>query len=270
MRATYKAGLSVFIALCTFACTYAASLPARAESADDNRTRLMQFAANNTQFDTQVTQAARFLYRRQIDECQNLEQVVRQLPTAYGFQTYPPVATEQSFPAPEGGVWAEHVRIRGCGKVWQVNMLGVGRGGGFKPLLLALLPGETLSDPASQRNAEHIGALAIARTDASCADTAHAGYTRLLGYRNADGTLGKTNSSHGWFEEWTYDFCNRDVPVQVAFLPNDTDGYDIKTRVVGEAPPAVPQPKPIAPKAPAPATAPEAGGASELDSNITQ
>jgi hypothetical protein len=148
------------------------------------------------------------------------------------------------FPYPDNGLWAEHVKIRGCGKVWQINMLAVSQREGKAPLLLALLPGDTLSDPGSQGSTIRMAATAIRKADATCADDAKPDYTRILGYRQTDGSIGKTDGGQGWFEEWIFKFCGKSLPVQVAFLPDGAGGYDIKTRIVGTASAAAPPAKP--------------------------
>ncbi len=264
MRKTYKAGLHGLMLLCmaVWAVTALAVLtvtatPARAQegagmNTEKNRAQLVQFAANNMSFDTQVSTAARFMYRRQINSCNTIEQFVRQVPTPYGFIAFPAVETNDSFPIPASGIWAEHVKIRGCGKIWQINMLAVARNQ-KRPMLLALLPGDTLSDPSAQRSAEHIAAIAISRTDATCAATATPTYTRVLGFRQPNGTMDKTDASLGWYEEWTFDFCQKTATTQVVFMPDGSGGYDIKARVLGATPPQVPQSKPLTPATPAPA-----------------
>lgn len=255
MRSTYKAGVSILLA----ACLLAGSTHAQEEQADDSqKARLLKFAANNSTFDSAVETLGRDLYRRQIESCTSIDQAVRQLPTPYGALEFRADINGQ-FPPPTSGLWAEHVKILGCGRVYQMNMLAVARPG-KQPMLLALLPGETLSDPSAQRNAERIGAITVKKADDTCSDEARVGNTKLIGFKQSDGSLGKTDVQQGWFEEWTYRFCQKDVPVQMAFMPNDKGGFDIKARVAASGTqPAVPAPKPDAAAVAAPA---ETGAAS--------
>gem|GEM_PF-2560801 len=248
MRMTYKARLSIVLAACLLAW------PAMAQdSENEQNTRLMQFAANNEAFDGRVEETARDLFKRMIPDCAAIEQTVRQLPTRFGRMTFPKATVENRFPTPVYGVWAEHVKIKACNKIWAINMLGVSRTKG-EPLLLALLPGDTLADPAAQHDAERVGSITIKKADSeSCADDPHPSYTRMLGYKQADGTVGKMNAMQGWFEEWDYRFCQKTVPVQMAFLPNAKGTYDIKARVVPQTTPKTPEVKPVA-ATPAPAT----------------
>ncbi len=206
---------------------------------NDNGARLlMQFAANNDEFDRTLTDLARVVYRRQIPECQAFDQVVRQLPTPYGGLTFPLAKPTNKFPAPLNGLWVEHMKIRGCGKVYQINLLAIARNEGKAPLTLAILPGETLSDPGQQGSVLRMSSQAIRKANATCSDDPAPTYTRMIGYRQVDGGIGNTDARMGWFEEWTFAFCQKKVPVQVAFMPNGNGGYDIKTRVVGADAPA--------------------------------
>lgn len=254
MRSTYKA-LTLSISL----LTALAALPAQANDA------LMRFAANNEAFDQRVTDAAKDFFRRQIEICRETpDRAVRQLPTGYGNITFPPAAN--SFPAPTSGLWAEHVKLRACNKIWQINILAIGQNN-TNPLLLNLLPGDTNADPASQRSAERIGAAAIKKADQdSCADNPTAMNTHTLGYKQADGTVGKTDAQQGWFEQWDYKFCQKTVPVQLAFTPDGSGGYDIKARLA--SPSTTPQPaaKPVTVPAPAAAASP-AGNAANSPTN---
>lgn len=226
-----------------------AGLPcmAQSESGADSTTRLMQFAANNAEFDATVEARATELFKTQITACAVPEKAVRQLPSIYG-EVYFPADPKGEFPYPERGVWAEHVKVKGCGRIWTVNMLAVARDteeGQKPPMLLALMPGDTLGDPAVQRSAERIGATAVKKADAeTCADDPYATYTKILGFLQDDGTLGKTDAGKGWFEEWTYRFCQRDIPVQMAYTANGKGGYDIKARIVPTSMPNVPTQKP--------------------------
>lgn len=233
MRSTYKA-LTLIAVLALWTVTAHAQDPN--EGTKENK-GLLSFAANNSEFDNRVEELGRTLYRKQIVTCTVLDRAVRQLPTSYSLLTFP---NEPNFPAPSRGIWAEHVKVLGCGKLWQINMLAVGRTEKGGPLLMAMLPGETRADPGSQRATERMGATAIKKSDNSCADDPKATYTRLLGYRQIDGTIGKTEAGEGWFEEWTYKFCQKVVPVQMAFVPDGSGGFEIKARVAG-----VPTPKVI-------------------------
>lgn len=266
MRMTYKAGLLIVLTACLLA------QPAMAQdSENDQNTHLMQFAANNEAFDGRVEDTARDLFKRMIPDCGAIEQTVRQLPTRFGRMTFPKATVENRFPPPVYGVWAEHVKIKACNKIWTINMLGVSRTHG-EPLLLAILPGDTLADPAAQHDAERVGSITIKKADSeSCADDPHPTYTRMLGYKQADGTVGKMNAMQGWFEEWDYRFCQKTVSVQMAFLPNAKGTYDIKARVVPAATTKTPETKPDTSKpetaSPAaavtpatPATTPDASG----------
>ncbi|MBU6235997.1 MAG: hypothetical protein KGQ41_09145 [Alphaproteobacteria bacterium] len=252
MLTTYKTillGLSLGIAL--LACPHAR---AQEQDATEEQTkRLLQFAANNTEFDEKVEAQAKDLFKEQITSCKSPEKAVRQLPRLYGQIQFPADPNNQ-FPPPTYGVWSEHVKIKGCGKIWDINMLGVARQKGM-PMLLALLPGQTLSDPAIQRNAERVGATTVKKADAeSCAADANANYTVFLGYRTPEGGITKTDAGQGWFEEWTYDFCQQSIPVQMVYMPNGKNGFDIKARIVPSAMPKVPLPKPTAsPEVSAPA-----------------
>lgn len=237
MRNTYKAFLLLLVLWA-----------APAGAADSQHEALLQFAANNAGFDAKVEETGRALFRQQIEGCKTIDRAVRQLPRPYGSLTYPPEVP--GFPAPIHGLWSEHVKILGCGKLWQVNMLAIGRKEREGPMLMALLPGDTLSDPGSQRNAERMGATAIRKADASCADTPKANYTRLLGYRQPDGSVAKKDAGEGWFEEWTYRFCQKIVPVQMAFTPDGSGGFEIKARLAQTTPPATPVAKPSNPAQP--------------------
>lgn len=233
-----------------------AALPAHAraqerETPKDQETRLMLFAANNGDFDAAVMQKAKTLFATQIDDCKTPGRPVRQLPTAYGELSFPP-APEGKYPYPTRGTWAEHVKTQGCGQVWTINMLAVARDGAA-PLLLALLPGDTRNDPATQSGTEKIGASAIKKADAeSCAADAVARYTRFLGYKHGTSAPNGTDGNEGWFEEWTYRFCQQTLPVQMAFLPNAKGSYDIKARVVPATAPDAPATKPLPPATSAP------------------
>jgi hypothetical protein len=246
MRRTYKATPcnALFVLIAWLGLSLAAPVHAQ-DTAEANKRQLLQFAANNDAFDRAVTENAKALYRKQVEGCQAVDQAVRQLPTPYGTISFPPPSTLK-FPYPDNGLWAEHVKIRGCGKVWQINMLAVAQKNDKAPLLLALLPGDTLSDPGSQGSAIRMSATAIRKADATCADDAKPDYTRVLGYKQADGTLGKADAGNGWFEEWQFKFCGKTLPVQIAFIPDGAGGYNIKTRIVGDAASAAPPAKPAA------------------------
>jgi len=251
---TYKA-LTLFMAPLLAVPLFAALCAGPAQAQDAQTKTLMQFAANNAGFDKKVEETGRILYRQQIENCSTVDRAVRQLPTPYGNLRYPPDVP--GFPAPVHGLWAEHVKILGCGKLWQVNMLAIGREEKDGPMLMALLPGETKADPGTQRTAERMGATTIRKADSSCADDPLATYTRLLGYKQLDGSVGKKDAKEGWFEEWTYRFCQKTIPIQMAFVPDGRDGYEIKARLteVGASPPVAKPPvtpvaDPAAPKAP--------------------
>lgn len=218
------------------------TLPVSAQDAGENQL-LLKFAANNQAFDKNVNAQAKSLFLRQFPGCTAVTQIVRQLPDAYGTIVFPPATAKEKFPAPISGLWAEHVKIRACNKVYQVNLLATGQTDGTV-VLLALLPGETRADPAIQRDAERIGAISITKADATCSDAPVASNTKFLSYRGADGNLSSTDVQQGWFEEWTYRFCQKDVPAQLAFLPNAEGGFDVKARPVGIATPQVPVSKP--------------------------
>lgn len=242
MRMSYKAGVLFFAA-----ALFVAAPPARAEGAEDTEqtTRLMQFAANNSDFDKIVEDAAERNFKLQISDCAAPEKAVRQLPVQYGKIEFP-YENANTFPPPVGGIWAEHVKVRGCGKVWDINMLAVAMPN-KTPRLLALLPGNTQADPSVQRAAEKIAAVTIKKTTENvCADTPKSSYTKVIGYKQADGTVGSKNANAGWFEEWTFRYCQKTVPVQMAFIPNETGSYDIKARIVPSAQPKVPESKPVA------------------------
>jgi len=227
--------------------------PETAVTAEQNQ-RLMQFAANNDDFDKNVSVQARTSFLRQFPNCPSVDQVVRQLPQAYGELTFPGANNPGVFPPPTNGLWVEHVKIRACNKVRQINMLSAGQNDGTV-VMLSLLPGETLADPAIQREAERIGATAITKADATCSDVPMAANTRVLGYKQANDTMGKTDANLGWFEEWDYHFCQKDVAVQMAFTPKDSGALDIKARPADVAVPQTPTSKPINLKAAAPVPA---------------
>jgi hypothetical protein len=168
------------------------------------------------------------------------------MPTPYGTLQFP-VSETNKFPAPEHGLWAEHVKLHACNRVWQVNMLAIAQKQA-NPLIFAMLPGETLAEPSAQQEAERVGNMSIRKTDESCASEARAFYTRFLGYRQADGTPGKANVQLGWFEEWQFKFCQKDILAQMAFLPRPGGGgYEIKTRLNNAANPGTPAAKPPVP-----------------------
>jgi hypothetical protein len=215
------------------------SLPAYAQEPASDGQSLLAFAANNTAFDNRVEMQAKHIFPRFFAGCTSINQAVRQLPTAYGAISFPLPSQMNRFPAPNDGIWAEHVKIRACDKVRQINMLAVSRRDG-EPVLLTLLPGETRADPAIQREAERIGATTITKADGeTCSDTPVAFNTRILGYAQAGGVAGlaKQDTGNGWFEEWSYRFCQKDVAVQMAFMPNDMGAFDVKARMP-EAPAA--------------------------------
>lgn len=249
MRLTYKAGLSLSL-IGVLLAGMLGGAHAQDSTGEDRLTaskrNLMVFAANNARFDQRVESEARILFRRQFPECTNVDQLVRQLPVPYGILVFQE-NKDNTFPPPRTGLWAEHVKMRGCNKIWQINMLAVARNDATQPMLLALLPGDTLADPSAQRGAERIGATAIRKSDASCSDDARARNTRMLGFKQADGSVGKTDVKEGWFEEWTYDFCQKQVPAQLAFIPDGSGGYDIKARMIGAAAPVAPAQKPATP-----------------------
>jgi len=113
------------------------------------------------------------------------------------------------------------------------------------PVLLGILPGDTLSDPASQRDAERVGSMTIKRADTTCAADAQAVNTRLIGFLQDDKTVSRKRANNGWFEEWAFDFCHRTVPLQMAFMPNESGGYDIRARLIdGADTPRTPEQKP--------------------------
>lgn len=236
MRTTYKA-----LTLIAFLSLWTISSHAQEIQGDTAPNKaLLQFAANNAAFDARVEDTGKTLYRRQISACTTMDRAVRQLPTPYSTLSFP---NQPNFPAPNKGIWAEHVKVLGCGRLWQINMLAVGRDND-QPMLMALLPGETLSDPGSQRSTERMGATAIKKADSSCADDPKASYTRMLGYKQLDNTIRKTDAGEGWFEEWTYRFCQKAVAVQMAFVPDGSGGFEIKARVAGAPGPQTPQTKP--------------------------
>ncbi|HEY8964420.1 MAG TPA: hypothetical protein VIN59_08180, partial [Alphaproteobacteria bacterium] len=154
------------------------ALPAMAQEAPQNKA-LMQFAANNLSFDKAVDTKAKSIFMRQFPGCAQVLQIVRQLPLALGELTFPAGNADEKFPAPTTGLWTEHVKIRGCDKVRQVNLLASGQQDGTV-VLLALLPGETRADPAIQRDAERIGATSITKADATCSDAPNVLNTRFL------------------------------------------------------------------------------------------
>lgn len=247
MRNSYNAVLMLMLFLVVAGSAFAQNMPEQGNAKpaepvlpspeNDNGARiLMQYAANNDAFDRLVTETAKTLYRRQVNECPTIEQAVRQLPTPYGALTFPATTYIVKFPPPLHGLWVEHIKIRGCGKLYQINILGIGRQSGQDPVILGLLPGETMSDPGQQGNVVRMASQTIRKANASCSDDPQPYYTRLIGYKQADGTIAKTESRLGWFEEWTFRFCQKTLPVQIAFLPDGRGGYDIKTRIPDAAP----------------------------------
>lgn len=210
----------------------------------EQKAELLKFAANNNAFDDRVEAMGRELFRRQKLNCGPVDQALRQLPTPYGSITFP-ADPKGTFPAPLSGLWIEHVKIRACDKVLQTNMLVVARKND-EPLIFALLPGDTLSDPSAQGEAERVGAMTIKKADESCLEDAKAFYTRQLGFRQASGGTGKKDQGLGWFEEWTYTACEKVVPVQMVFLPKPAGGYEIKARMTAEGVPQAPS-KPAQP-----------------------
>jgi hypothetical protein len=245
MRLTYKALLWVIL-LAFLAAPVFAQVDTGKEEEDADKRALMEFAANDLAFDKTVEAAARDLFVEQAENCkrENIEQSVRQLPTPYGRLMFPPTK-KGVFAAPWKGLWAEHVKMRACGRVWQTNMLAVARAND-NPLLLALLPGDTIADPASQRTADRIAATALRKSDAGCADDPKVLYTRIIGFKQADGSIGPANADLGWFEEWDYRFCQKRPQVQMAFVLNAAGSYDIKARLAAPAA-ATPAPKPQTP-----------------------
>lgn len=241
MRMTYKA--------LTFALALVLTTPVMAQE----NAALLRFAANNDLFDQRISETAKDFFRRQVDACPSApDRAVRQLPKGFGTITFPS-ALENTFPAPVSGIWLEHVKLRACNKIWQVNMLAVARSS-LPPLLFALLPGDTNADPSAQRSAERIGATAIKKADDSCADNPKAKNTQILGFKQADGSVGKTDAQQGWFEQWDYKYCQKSVPVQLAFTPDGSGGFEIKARLAAASETPQPGAKPLA-IAPAPAPA---------------
>jgi len=68
--------------------------------------------------------------------------------------------------------------------------------------------------------------------------------TAVLGYKQSNDTIGKTDAHLSWFEELTYRFCQKDVAVQMAFLPKDDGALDIKARPADLVIPVAPGAKP--------------------------
>jgi len=125
--------------------------------------------------------------------------------------------------------------VQACGKVQQVNMLAVARGSGY-PVLLTTLPGTTYSDPSSQNDTEALVVNYLRKYDPKCVAPPVFLNTYLAGFIQEDGKLGKTDVKKGWFEQWTYRFCNNIYPAQIAYLPNSSASYDIKVRIAKPTP----------------------------------
>jgi hypothetical protein len=227
---------------CLLAAFFLALPAAQAQDAAQTQ-RLLQFAANNDDFDRIVSAQARDVFARQFPGCTPVLQVVRQLPQALSDLSFPAGTPQNLYPAPTGGLWIEHVKIRACDRVRQVNLLAIGQNT-KKVLMLALIPGDTHADPAIQREAERVAAAVITKADATCVQTPVAKNTRFLGFRGADGSLHATDTDTGWFEEWDYRFCDRDVATQVAFIPGSNGALSIKARLPDAVVPQAPAPKP--------------------------
>jgi len=204
------------------------ALPAGAQDTAQTQA-LLQFAANNARFDKTVSDRARTVFNRQFPGCGKIDRLVRQLPQALSPLTFPPAANTDKFPAPMQGLWIEHIKIRACSRVQQVNLLAAGKADG-EVVMLPLLPGDTRADPAIQRESERIASAAVVKSDSDCSDAPVIANTRFLSFKGTNETLSQTDTGQGWFEEWEYRFCQKMVTTQLAFTPNTEGAVQVKAR----------------------------------------
>lgn len=119
-----------------------------------------------------------------------------------------------------GGAWAERVEATGCGPVRALNVLTVVRPDG-PPQIVAMMPGDTHTDPNMQKNAlEYAQAVAVRAAPPGCkqlafVDTRFDGYSGLPNPEVHDG-----REARPWREIWTLTACGSLYDVHLVFTPN--------------------------------------------------
>lgn len=231
------------LAYITFA--YAQTAETSASTPTTQPVPLLEFAANNEAFDAQVLTQAKTHFRQLVPACNSIEQAVRQLPVTFGDVTFQGGAAPNA--APVTGIWKEIVKMRACGRLFTINQLAVAQSTG-DPLLLALVAGDTRLDPNRQRQAERIARTEALKTDTACAESPRIPNTRLIGYKQADNTIGPQETNLGWYEEWHFTVCAQQPVVQLAIMPSANGLLSITARL---SPASTNTPKATPPQKPA-------------------
>ncbi len=121
---------------------------------------------------------------------------------------------------PITGAWMEKIATTGCGPVRAVNVLSVAHPNG-ETMNIAMMPGDTHTDPLMQKNAlQYAQAVAVRAAARGCKeqafiDTTFDGYTGLPNPEIRDGRDGRA-----WEETWTVSACGTLYDIHLLFTPN--------------------------------------------------
>ncbi len=196
---------------------------------------LLMYVSQNSTYDNLI----QALVERQLTiikpHCATADRIVRQLPEPYYAVAFPPNMRKEGAPEhPISGQWREVLKLKACNRVHTFNFLVSAASHGL-PLPLPLLNGESIIDPIYQTMAENKVAEALKlKNPEQCAQggTMLVQDTRLLGYIQADRSLGKDNDDRGWFEEWDVWNCREHAKARVAMIMTDLGSFDIRVQVL--------------------------------------
>lgn len=128
---------------------------------------------------------------------------------------------------PTIGAWSEKITVTGCGALHTLNVLSIAHGEG-ELAHIAMMPGETHTDPLMQKTAlQYAQAVAVRAAPPGCKeqafiDTRFDGFTGLPNPEVRDGRDGRA-----WEETWTLSACGTLYDIHLLFTPN-TNGTELR------------------------------------------
>lgn len=213
--------------------TYEVTTKERYRTYAPNEVHLM-YIAQNAAYDALVQD----LVTRQLTtlrpECEKADRIVRQLPKIYEPVEFPKNMPRTQPPKhPIIGQWKEVIKLQACGKIHTFNFLA-SASKKSQPLILPLINGATNIDPIYQMQAIRKVRKTIEAYHSEHCKQGGKRYiqsTRILGYLQADRTIGKKDEGRGWFEKWNVWHCKGNVEATLALVTNAAGNYDIRVKL---------------------------------------
>lgn len=203
----------------------------------------LEYLVENKAYNRTLKAKSQQIFAVTFPDCKTIDTVKRMtpriiMPPRYDGLTLEEINKPYTFETvnPSGGQWIDRSLIEGCGRKTQVNYIVTAYSLDALPVMYPAINGQTRISLIEQDKAEAAIHEKL-RSAKNCRERPMVLGSLFLGYRTADNRgTSEENKNRGWFERWVARACDMTHVINLAILPDSTEGYKYVTQIVEQSP----------------------------------